>query len=820
VPDPSSKSHLPRPKLNLDNSRQGLLSFIQDNKLKADNGDDLDDRLKMIDDRDSDNKPLRGVQATPVEYFDNNGGGILKRVQDDRVGVEDDNVFGFQDYKVEKVTDESRGIFRFAHDDKLSHQNDKLLVQDNRFSSQNYDNEEVAVWNDELNGGYGDLDDEGDWVLAQTQNGYGSSGSKLDQDLIKSVEGRFLTVVYWFQLQLKLVYFEVRLWIRKRFRLFLLLILVLTVTIFGLGISARQSILNVEQNKSVLLERLKTILTQNDKEQLSTLNDLEAKLLDSIGPIGAWPVVGWVVRNDVNKIKNLSALWLDLIYPFANYKLGTDGFRTILLQERYFTQDLESFLNKSPEFISRTRSDLSSLWLYSTFGPSQVREIFGLLNSFLDIIEILQRNQESVLTIFGHLQTQKIVLFNQNTGEARPGGGFLGSYIPIEMAKGEMTIGQSQSIYFFDKGVNTNLMAHPASWYYAHFEGRYEMQGARNANFFPCFPTTANYLQREFAATQNGYNIDTMIMLTPQFLLGYLPDNFVLDIKGEKIPKNFILAKIEQITALEVVDIKNPKKELTSIFNLIVNQLPQVLKGQALANLLTYTQESLMARDLQIWFRSQSIESLWSTTGFAGDQTCAWRNAQAITPLIANISTDKRNLITVNEFQLSKNGSKLTMDYTQFIPSEAATILARGFNRTGFSMVGIQVPAGSDVTMTSDQKLLLPFLRDYYTLYIKAENGQDKKLVYPEEVQKVIDSSYDLNLDRESGFTYTQPDGSQVFGMYVADQNVTKVRFEVQLPSTQSVIFFGQPGLNLPLVRYQGNNFANQRQVQSGLRLK
>ena len=640
------------------------------------------------------------------------------------------------------------------------------------------------------------------------------------EDWIQSVEGNLLTFLFWLQLQIKLVYFEIRLWIRGHFKVFLFLILAISTLLFGLGISARQSLVNVEQNKLVLLDRLKTILTQNDKEQLSTLNDLEVKLLDAIGPIGAWPIVGWTVRNDINKIKNLSALWLDLVYPFANYKLGTDGFRTTLLQERYFTQDLEGFLNKSPEFISRTRSDLSSLWLYSTFGPSQVREVFALLNSFLDIIEILQRNQELVLTIFGHFQTQKIVLFNQNTGEARPGGGFLGSYIPIEMAKGEMTIGQSQSIYFFDKGVNTNLMAHPASWYYAHFEGRYEMQGARNANFFPCFPTTANYLQREFSATQNGYNIDTMIMLTPQFLLGYLPDNFVLDIKGEKIPKNFILAKIEQLTALEIVDVNNPKKELTSIFNLIVNQLPQVLKGQALANLLTYTQESLLARDMLIWFRSQSIQSLWSTTGFAGDQTCAWRNPQAITPLIANISTDKRNLITVNEFQLSKNGSKLAMDYTQYIPNEAATILARGFNRTGFTMIGIQVPAGSEVTMFSDQKLLLPFLRDYYTLYIQHQNGSDKKFVYPQEIKKIIDSSYDLNLDMQSGFTYTQPDGSQVFGMYVADQDITKVQFQVQLPTSQSVTFFGQPGLNLPLVRYQGNNIANARQIQSGFRVK
>ena len=76
-----------------------------------------------------------------------------------------------------------------------------------------------------------------------------------------------------------------------------------------------------------------------------------------------------------------------------------------------------------------------------------------------------------------------------------------------------------------------------------------------------------------------------------------------------------------------------------------------------------------------------------------------------------------------------------------------------------------------------------------------------------------------MNLDQESGWTYTQPDGSQVFGVYISDQAKSKVQFEVQLPTAKNAIFFGQPGLNLPLVRYNSNNIANQRQIQSGLKL-
>jgi Protein of unknown function (DUF4012) len=638
-------------------------------------------------------------------------------------------------------------------------------------------------------------------------------------DFIQFIEHSFLNFWFQFQLQFKLIYLRIGLWIRGHFFVFFLLTLVISVITFGIGTSVRQSLVNVDQNKSQLLEKIRLILKQNDKDQLVALNEVEKKLLEAINPIASWPIIGWSVKQDVSKIKDLSALWLDLIYPFANYKLGTDGFRTTLLQDKYFTADLDNFLTKSPQFLSRTRNDLNSLWLYSVFGSSQVKELFSLLNNILDIIEILNQNHDLVLTIFGHFQTQKIVIFNQNTGEARPTGGFIGSYIPIDIAKGEMEIGQSQSIYHFDRGTNTNLVAHPITWYYGFSEGNFEVHGARNSNFFACFPVTAKYLEREFSATPNGYTIDTLVMITPQFLLGYLPDNFVLEIRGEKIPKNFILNKIEQITALEIEDIENPKKQLTSIFNLIVSQLPEVLKGQALAELLNYTQESLVARDLQVWFRTPKIQSLWLTTGFAGDQTCAWKNKQVIAPILINLSVDKRNLITINDFQISKNGTKVNLDYTQFIPNDAPTVLARGFNRFGFSMFGVQVPAGSKVKVESDQKIVLPFLRDYYDLYINYQTKNKVKYIYPPEVQKVIDSSYDLNGDQESGFTYTQPDGSEVFGIYVSDKDITKVKFQIELPTSDELTFFGQPGVNLPILRYRGNNIANQRQIQTGVKI-
>ena len=607
-------------------------------------------------------------------------------------------------------------------------------------------------------------------------------------------------------------------WIKTHVWKFLLILLVFGVLLYGIGYAARQSIGNFESNKTQLIDKLKAILGQNDQEQLATLDKIEKAILKDLEPIGSVPVVGWFVNSDVKKVKTLAADWIEMIYPFANYKFGTNGFKTTLLQGGYFTDDLQTFFAKSPEMISKSRGVLNSFWLYKIFGSQNLRVLFETLQDILDIFDILTQNKEIVLRLFGHLQTQKVVIFNQNTGEARATGGFIGSYIPIDISKGEIKIGQSQSIYYFDRGINTNLVAHPATWNYNIFEKGYEVHGARNANFFPCFSTTASYLEREFSVTQNGYSIDDLIFITPQFLLGYLPDNFMLNINGEMIPKSQILTKIERITALEIEDVSNPKKSLTSIFNLLINQLPEILKGQALVNLITYTQQALYARDFQLWFRDIDTQKLWTTTGFSGEQTCADSNNKAIVPIVSNVSGDKRNLITSNNFTVQIDKGIVKVTYLQTIPDDAKDILLRGFVDNGFTMVGLQIPKNSKIkSIKSDQALAIPFLRDYYIQNI--EQSSPQTIVIPPEIQKVINTSYDLKPDYKGGFSYLQPDNSEVIGIYVSDQYITKVEFEFEINDPKDLIFYGQPGLNNPSLSHKQQLDTDPAKIQTGVKI-
>jgi hypothetical protein len=600
------------------------------------------------------------------------------------------------------------------------------------------------------------------------------------------------------------------------------LLLVICIFVFSFGIAARRGINNINNSKLSLIEKVKSlVLSQNSFDKIQTLNQIESQIISDLGAVGQLPLLGSIVQNDIGKFKDLISKWIDIINPFSNYKLSVDGFKTTLLQERYFTQDLEKFFENSPGLVRESKGFLGSLWIYKLYGSETIRTTIQNLENYLDIIQILTDNKDLVLKIFGHFETQKVVIFNQNTAEARPTGGFLGSYIPIDISKGEMNVGVSQSIYTFDQGSPLPLVAHPATWYYGYLEGLNDLHGARNSNVFPCFPDSAKYLQREFSRSINGYNIDDLIMITPDFLLGYLPDNFEVIIDGKPVPKSKILDTIERLTAFEVAKDINPKQKITSIFSLIVTQLPNIIKGQSLLDLINYTQDSIKTRQFQLWFRNEEIQKLWSSTGYSGETTCLYKQTSdnVIVPLLINLSGDKRNLVTTNDYEFQVSGKNLKIKYTQIIPNNASDILQRGFNDTGTNMIGLQLPKNAKLkSLRSKQLLKLPFLRNYYTQEL--DYNSKGKNTTPPEIQNVINTSLDFSQENDKGFSYIQPDGSEVVGGYFLEDFVTEVEFDIELGNSSNLYFYPQPGQRSLVFRKDGRLITDQKLINNGMRLR
>ena len=102
---------------------------------------------------------------------------------------------------------------------------------------------------------------------------------------LQQLEQRLLHLIFVIQNQKNLAYYRLKIsltkWIQKHFKVACLLVLSLAVLLFGIGVNVRQSLVNIDQNKSTLLDSIKKILTLNDKEQISTLNEIETKILRS-----------------------------------------------------------------------------------------------------------------------------------------------------------------------------------------------------------------------------------------------------------------------------------------------------------------------------------------------------------------------------------------------------------------------------------------------------------------------------------------------------------------------------------------------------------
>ena len=164
--------------------------------------------------------------------------------------------------------------------------------------------------------------------------------------LLIKLETRFVFYYYYYRDILKQKWQPFKYKLKRNWVKILIVILVFGIIGNYTFLNLKQGIRNIEANKSSLLEKIKSIINKNDQDQIAVLNELENKLITDLEPIATNPFAGLLVKSDITKIKVLTTKWLDILYPFKNYKFSTSGFESTLLQQRYFTQDVELFFNK------------------------------------------------------------------------------------------------------------------------------------------------------------------------------------------------------------------------------------------------------------------------------------------------------------------------------------------------------------------------------------------------------------------------------------------------------------------------------------------
>jgi hypothetical protein len=598
--------------------------------------------------------------------------------------------------------------------------------------------------------------------------------------------------------------------------------LIFVILFVSFCVNLFRSYANLSSTMKRVAPKLELLLLNNPESLISEINTETTQVLKDLSPVIKFTGLNLILQSDVEKASLLGKEWVRALTPLTKYKLNSDGFVSTQNSNNRFTLELAIFFDSAEELVNQTQKLYDKLNLYTWFVElirGDKLESLKNLQDFLDLTKELISNKNNVLTILGHYSSQKYVIFTQNTGEARPSGGFLGSYTPLEILQGRFLLGSSQSIYYVSNGSSKQSFSHPSIWNSGYLSTAFGIHGLHNDNTFSCFDTSAQLLEKNFVNSENGYGMNGLIMLTSSVIKKLLPSGFKLKIDDDLVlGYDNILDEIERITSLEAEDKTNPKYRIGEIFTKILENFDTIFKDVSLRELASRILTAVVSKDIQIWFKDKAIQNYWSTTFLAPNKNCLYNSserANVISPLITNLSGDKRNLITQNQFNIFAEKRPGFIDvhlkYKQILPKTIN--LQRGFQKfSSLTFVGLQIPKNSsNFNVESPQGLSLKFPSAFYKEYISLD--YQPELVLQSEVRGVVETA--RNIPNSQGVSYVQPDNSQVVGIYIADDNLeSRVNFSFSVPDDGKYIeFFGQPGLNQPLISLGKNlEFADLEQ--------
>ena len=101
------------------------------------------------------------------------------------------------------------------------------------------------------------------------------------------------------------------------------------------------------------------------------------------------------------------------------------------------------------------------------------------------ILEFYQDHHSDLLTMLGHTDPQRYIVFNQNRDEIRANGGFPGSVITFTLYKGNILDYRTDDVYYYDWNLYPYKETPPPG--IALISGNY---GLRDVNYYPDFRNT------------------------------------------------------------------------------------------------------------------------------------------------------------------------------------------------------------------------------------------------------------------------------------------------------------------------------------------
>jgi len=232
------------------------------------------------------------------------------------------------------------------------------------------------------------------------------------------------------------------------------------------------------------------------------------------------------------------------------------------------------------------------------------------INQFIAALQELDTNFDVLLVLLGDRVPHSYLVLFQNNHELRATGGFIGSYMLVDINDGKITKMEAKDVYETDGQLSEVVEAPPGI---NEVADRLYM---RDANYSPDFPTSAAELMW-FLEASRGPSVDTVIAIDPTLIDGFLELTGPLELEDPNltISADNFTDIISFYTEAKISEGVTPKKILFDLVPRFVSSLGNI---QDLEALVPLSERMRQEKHFQLYSKEPLVQSFAERWGFSG----------------------------------------------------------------------------------------------------------------------------------------------------------------------------------------------------------
>lgn len=423
-------------------------------------------------------------------------------------------------------------------------------------------------------------------------------------------------------------------------------------------------------------------------------------------------------NNFSRGIKNLSTLPAQFVSANSDFvgtledNSGTD------IEKESLTDKLKEDLNyvtRGAEQINRAKEHLDNV-NPAVLTPTFREKLVTAKEKVRQISEVLEKAQKHIpafLNLLGDRYPHRYLILLQNDTESRPTGGFIGSYIIMDINDGNITKMDFKDVYELDGQLQEYIEPPPDI---ARVSTNWRM---RDSNYSPDFSISAEKAAW-FLQKQKGPSVDTVIAINQSYISELLKLTGPIQLSGLHSSLNsgnfqIILSYIIESKLSGASDPKQILRELIPAFK------EQILTKASLEDVFQSLAKAVTNKKIMFYSRDEKIQNTFSDFGMTGEvikQEPGYDYLNVIATSIGGNKSDRyieqkirhytfinKDGTLKNEIIVSRKHTWTQKDFEEWrnilrpfgftsLPDHIADILGRGNNKT---FIKIYVPRDSEI---------------------------------------------------------------------------------------------------------------------------